>query len=116
MKLLIFLLLITIPTYATTSLNTIIISTNIPVIATINVTKTSDLIYWVHEFSNNPNGYTVILYTDVTNVTYGRLKLNASNNKIVLTQITHQDTTISTLKRLEFYKSSKINNIEIISN
>lgn len=117
MKLLIFLLLITTPTtYATTSSNTVVISATVPVIASINITKASDLIYWVYEFSNNPNGYIVILYTDAVNVNYNGLKLNSSNGQIILTQVLHQDSTINTLKRLEFSKSSKINSIEIITN
>lgn len=109
MKLLIYILLfITIPVYSS-----ILISSIIPVKTEVNIIKTSNLTYWIHEFSNNPNGYVVTLYTDVNNVRYNGVLFNVKDGKVIITKVLNQNSTIDTLKQLVFLIEPKVVSVEI---
>lgn len=89
---------------ATTSNGQFTVSGTVPVTLKASITQSpsNPLTYSVHEVSNSPTGYTIILYTDATSATYNGSNVDLTDGQATITQVPSQDKLIDILKELKF--------------
>ena len=92
------------------------VSGTVPLVLQANADRVSDLIYRVHEVSNSPAGYTVILETDAASIKYNGVLMKIEAGQIVLTQISKQEVSIDIYKNLELNSKSSFVRISIQAN
>jgi hypothetical protein len=92
-------------TQASQSTSQFTVSGNVPVVVKADITPTSNpLIYLIHEISNNPNGYVIILHTDTT------------DNGMIISNILSQDKSIDNTKELKLTSLASYVSITVTAN
>jgi hypothetical protein len=91
------------------------VSGTVPLVMRASLTQSpsNPLVYSVHEVSNSPTGYTVILNTDATSAKYNGSTINVVDGQAIITQITSQSKSIDILKELSFTSPPTYININI---
>ena len=113
-KLLIGLLFFATTAQAATSSDSLHISGVVPVVLQATLTRTSDLTFTVHETSNNPHGYRLMMETDSKRAEYDNQPVNIIEGQAVLTETLLQEQTVDVSKSLVF--TSKPSFVRIIIN
>lgn len=84
---------------ADSSTSAFYVSGIVPVIVKVSITQSGST-YYIHEVSNDPNGYTITLLTNATSVTYNGQSYQTVEAEAILTQVTSQTKSIDTIKTL----------------
>jgi len=116
MKLLITLLLITSVSCAKTSPTQLMISGCVSVITKANLTWVSPNVFVIHEVSNNPLGYSVVINTDATSITYNGVKTVVTGGQAVLTSVNIQTVSVDVVKTLVLSGNATYIQVIVISN
>lgn len=97
-----FALFLSTSAYAVGSSSSFAVSGVVPVVLQANVVRSTDLAYTVREVSNNREGYTITMQTDVSSARYNGTHVNVIDGQAVLTQVISQDKSVDALKKLVF--------------
>jgi hypothetical protein len=79
-----------------------LVTGRVPVIGRVNLKRLNKLTYAIQEVSNNTEGYAVTIETNARGAQYNNKPIEIVDGRATLTNVTYQDKSIDTVKKLIF--------------